>query len=64
MPDWNPHTLPVGMLNGSATVEKSLGVPQKVIIGVPAVVQWVHDLACLYAGAGLIPSLAQWVKDV
>ena len=56
--------MPVGMLNGSATVEKSLGVPQKVIIGVPAVVQWVHDLACLYAGAGLIPSLAQWVKDV
>ena len=31
--------------------------------GVPAVVQWVNDPACLCGGTGLIPSLAQWVKD-
>ena len=31
--------------------------------GVPTKVQWVKDLACLCGGAGLIPSLAQWVKD-
>ena len=25
--------------------------------------QWVNDLACLCGGTGLIPGLAQWVKD-
>ena len=36
---------------------------KKAYIGVPAVGQWVNDLACLCGGAGLIPCLAQWVKD-
>ena len=27
-------------------------------------VQWVKDLACLCGSTGLIPSLAQWVKDL
>lgn len=27
-------------------------------------VQWDNNLACLCGGAGLIPSLAQWVKDM
>ena len=31
---------------------------------VPAVVQWVNDSACLCGGTGLIPTLAQWVKDL
>ena len=26
-------------------------------------VLWVNDPACLYRGAGWIPSLAQWVED-
>ena len=28
--NWNPRLLPVGLWNGSANVENSLGVPQKV----------------------------------
>jgi len=28
------------------------------------VVQWVHDLTCLCGGTGLIPGLAQWVKEL
>ena len=32
-------------------------------LGVPAVAQWVKDLACLCGGAGSSPGLAQWVKD-
>ena len=32
--------------------------------GVPAVAQWVNDLACLLGGASLIPSPVQWVKDL
>lgn len=31
--------------------------------GVPTVVQWVNDPACLCGIAGSIPLLAQWVKD-
>ena len=30
---------------------------------VPAVTQWVNDLACLCGGTSLILGLAQWVKD-
>ena len=33
-------------------------------MGVPTVVQWVNDLACLCGGTGSTPSLAQWVKDL
>ena len=33
-------------------------------IGVPAVVQWAYDLACLCGGVGLIAHPAYWVKDV
>ena len=32
--------------------------------GVPTVVQQVNDPACLCRYAGLIPSLALWVKDL
>ena len=31
--------------------------------GVPAVVQWVTDPACLCGGDSSIPGLVQWVKD-
>ena len=30
---------------------------------VPAIAQWVNDLACLCGAADLISSLVQWVKD-
>ena len=33
-------------------------------IGVPVLMQQVNDLACLCGGASLIPSPAQWVKDL
>ena len=32
--------------------------------GVPAVAQWVNDLACLCGVAGFIPGPVQWVKDL
>ena len=33
------------------------------MFGVPTVVQWANDLACLCGGASLIPGLTQWIKD-
>ena len=36
----------------------------KEMLGVSAVVLWVNDLACLCGGAGSIPRLVQWVKDL
>ena len=32
-------------------------------IGVPSVVQWVNNPACLCGGASWILGLVQWVKD-
>ena len=31
--------------------------------GVPVTVQWVKNLTNVYEDEGLIPGLAQWVKD-
>ena len=44
--------------------ENGMEAPQKLKnSGVPAVAQWINDLAYLYGGSGLSPSLVQWVKD-
>ena len=32
--------------------------------GVPAMVQWVNDLACLCGGASSISNQVDWVKDL
>ena len=39
-------------------------IMEKSTKGVPAVAQWVNDLACLCGVAGLIPGPVQWVKDL
>ena len=33
------------------------------MVGVPAVVQWVNDPVCLCGGAGSIPGLAHQLKE-
>ena len=37
---------------------------KNVFIGVPVVAQWLTNLTRNHEGAGLIPGLAQWVKDL
>ena len=46
-----------------STLENMQDLKEEGEDGVPAVVQWVNDLACLCGGTGSIPGLAQWVKD-
>ena len=33
-------------------------------MGVPAVMKWIKDLACLHGGDSLIPSPEKWVRDL
>ena len=34
------------------------------MLGVPVVTQWVTNLASIHEDTGLLPGLAQWVKDL
>ena len=36
---------------------------KRVLLGVPVVAQWLTNPTSIHQDAGLIPSLAQWVKD-
>ena len=36
---------------------------EKVVFGVPTVVQWVKNLTNIHEDASSIPGLSQWVKD-
>ena len=35
----------------------------KIILGVPVVAQWLTNPTRKYEGSGVVPGLAQWVKD-
>ena len=60
----DPHALLVGTSNGAAAVENGLAVPQKIKNrGVPVAAQWLTNLTRNHEVEGLIPGLAQWVKD-
>ena len=37
---------------------------KKILYGVPVVAQWLTNLTRNHEVAGLIPALAQWVKDL
>ena len=68
-----PHTLLVGMSNGTIPPENNLVIPFKTKTGgnkrkekklsVPIVAQRVTNPTCIHKDARLIPGLAQWVKD-
>ena len=60
----NSFALLVGMYIGLATWKTEWKFLKKLKIGVPTVVQWVNDPACLSRGASSILSPAQWVKDL
>ena len=44
--------------------EGTLDVPLRIWMGVPLVAQWLTNLTSIHEDAGLIPGLAQWVKDL
>ena len=46
-----------------ATVENSRGSSKKLKIGVPIEDQWLTNLIRNHEVVGLIPGLAQWVRD-
>ena len=61
--NWNPCILVVGMQHDAAAMKDSTEVSQKTKIREFLLWQWLTNPTRNHEVVGLIPGIAQWVKD-